>query len=277
MRINFTLTELDQFDLTYLSLGAGVQSSALFYMACIGDPIMPKIDFAVFSDTGDEPQYTYDQLGYLTDLSKQYNIPLHIISKDGQPMSAPIFDPKHKFSSIPCFTIDDDGKRGMLKRQCTNEYKIEPIKRHVRKEMGYEKGQRVKKKVLCLQGISLDEITRMKESRDKWQHNGFPLITARMNRNDCAIWTKANGFREVEKSACVYCPFHGNHEWRLVKENKKDWELAVAVDEAIRYSTKEGKNRPVYLHQDCKPLTEIDFQEDMPDLFDNECDGICGI
>lgn len=44
MRINFELKDLDQYDLIYLSLGAGVQSSCLFYMACIGDPIMPKID-----------------------------------------------------------------------------------------------------------------------------------------------------------------------------------------------------------------------------------------
>ncbi len=215
MRINFELEDLEQYDLVYLSLGAGVQSSCLFYMACIGDPIMPKIDFAVFSDTGDEPQYVYKQLEYLQELGEQYNIPVHIVSRDGEAMSKDIFDKKStRFASIPAFTKNPDGSTGMLRRQCTVEFKIFPIVKFVKKQLCHKKYQRINKKVLALQGISLDEIQRMKEPKDKWCDSGYPLVTARMNRHDCTIWTRNNNFMEVEKSACVYCPYHGNKEWQ---------------------------------------------------------------
>ena len=50
-------------DLTYLSLGAGVQSSALLVLANQGKVERPSV--AIFADTGDEPQYVYDYLEVL--------------------------------------------------------------------------------------------------------------------------------------------------------------------------------------------------------------------
>lgn len=50
------------YDFTYLSLGAGVQSSALFVMSALGMYGCPKADVAIFADTGDEPSWVYDQL-----------------------------------------------------------------------------------------------------------------------------------------------------------------------------------------------------------------------
>lgn len=47
---------------TYLSLGAGVQSSALLILSAKGLYNCPKADIAVFADTGDEPQWVYDYL-----------------------------------------------------------------------------------------------------------------------------------------------------------------------------------------------------------------------
>jgi hypothetical protein len=42
---------------TYLSLGAGVQSSALYVMALRGH--LPRPDVAIFADTGAEPPWVY--------------------------------------------------------------------------------------------------------------------------------------------------------------------------------------------------------------------------
>jgi len=36
-------------------------------------------------------------------------------------------------------------------------------------------------------------------------------------------------------------------------------------------------SEPVYLHQSLQPLEEVDFNEDQIDLFDNECEGHCGL
>ncbi len=48
-----------------LNLGAGVQSTALYLMFCRGD-IEPTIDYAIFADTGEEPQAVYAHLEWLS-------------------------------------------------------------------------------------------------------------------------------------------------------------------------------------------------------------------
>ena len=45
-------------ELTYLSLGWGVQSFTLAAMAALGE--LPPIDLAIHADTGHEAQGTYD-------------------------------------------------------------------------------------------------------------------------------------------------------------------------------------------------------------------------
>ena len=50
------------FDLTYLSLGAGVQSTALYILSALGERGVPATDVDVFADTGDEPPHVYRQL-----------------------------------------------------------------------------------------------------------------------------------------------------------------------------------------------------------------------
>jgi len=50
--------------LQVLSLGAGVQSSAMLLMACHGE-ITPRPDVAIFSDTHAEPDAVYKWLDWL--------------------------------------------------------------------------------------------------------------------------------------------------------------------------------------------------------------------
>jgi hypothetical protein len=45
-----------------LNLGAGVQSTTLFLMLIDGD--LPPVDYAIFADTGDEPQDVYQHLEF---------------------------------------------------------------------------------------------------------------------------------------------------------------------------------------------------------------------
>ena len=48
------MEENEDYDLRILSLGAGVQSSALYRMAVMGE-IGPKPSYAIFADTKNEP------------------------------------------------------------------------------------------------------------------------------------------------------------------------------------------------------------------------------
>jgi hypothetical protein len=266
-------------DFTYLSLGAGVQSSALLVMSAKGLYDCPRADIAVFADTGDEPQWVYDNLERLSAWSP---IPVHITSKGC--LSEWVLDRKRQgkaFVNVPLYTASPTGDReGMLRRQCTREFKITPIEQFIRQFLGYGPGQRVKEKVVALHGISIDEATRMKPSRTPWVTVRFPLVDAELDRRACERVLREHGFEVPRKSACVYCPYRSDGEWQ-------DWKLhfpdefarAVAFDYAVRDMTMRGKAAPAYVHKTCQPLDEVDFDplRDQIDMFGNECEGMCGL
>ena len=140
-----------------------------------------------------------------------------------------------------------------------------------------------------LMGISLDEIRRMKPSRLPYIENIFPLIDLRMRRRDCFLWMESHGYPIPPRSACTFCPYHSRKEWRNIKSNQEDWVNLIKFDKAIRinklhFSVKKGKNlddRELFLTKDCIPIDEIDLRTSeelgQGNLFDNECEGMCGV
>jgi hypothetical protein len=272
-----------QYDLTYLSLGAGVQSSALLVMSCLGLHGCPRADVAIFADTQAEPQYVYDYLETLKDFAAPHGIDV-VVTTAGNLMRHTIDRHRSKrkrFACIPAWTETSTGKAGPLRRQCTKDYKIVPIEKYVRMHLGYQPRQRVKEHVRCMIGISTDEATRIKPSRTRWIENAWPLIDARMDRQDCRRLVVESGLPMPKKSACVFCPFHGNDEWRELRNNYPDeWEKAVEFDKGIRDMTSSGLLRPAFLHRSLMPLDEADIEpidDGQMELWDMECEGMCGV
>lgn len=268
---------MTEFDFTYLSLGAGVQSTALLIMSALGLHGCPKADVAIFADTGDEPAWVYEQLRTLQAWSP---IPIHVVSKGhlSADVEARHNGTKSRVAAIPAWTHGADGRASLLRRHCTREYKIEPIEKKVRQLLGYQKGQRVKKYVRCLLGISLDEAERIRPSRTPWITNAFPLIDARMRRRDCLSLIAERGLPEPKKSSCVFCPYHSDSFWRDLKADHADeWNRAVKFDGTIRDMSMSGVRSPVFLHRSLKPLGEVDFTDRQGDFFAEECSGHCGV
>jgi hypothetical protein len=265
------------FDYTYLSLGAGVQSSALLVLSCT-DERVPKPDVAIFSDTGDEPQYVIDYLDVLREYAEPHGVKIvtaqkGILSEDSLA--------RDKFVPIPLYTKHLDGTKGILRRQCTREYKITPINQKVRELLGYKPRQRMKHQVRAMLGISTDEMQRMKESWTKWVMNSFPLIDLGISRKDCYQIMEQAGLPEPKKSACVYCPYHDDQYWQWMKDEQPvEFKRAVDFDEAIRTKTMKGSESPGFVHRSCVPLKDAVFNIDDPnqvDMFNNECEGMCGV
>lgn len=50
---------------------------------------------------------------------------------------------------------------------------------------------------------------------------------------------------------------------------------AIEIDEMIRPGLR-GTHGPLFLHRSLKPLATINFASE-PDLFGNECEGLCGV
>ncbi len=272
--------EGESFDYTYLSLGAGTQSSAMLILACQGK--VPRPEAVIFADTGDEPHWVYDYLGYMTEFAKPYGIHVHVTSKGR--LSEWMIDRQRqgkRFVSVPVYTAGVNGsKEGMLRRQCTREFKVEPITKKVRELLDYQPRQRVKERVRCFIGISLDESRRMKPSRERWITNRFPLVEMGITRSKCRQILLDAGLPEPRKSACVFCPYHSDNYWNALKtQAPEEFAKAVEFDNGIRDMTMRGRKQPGYVHRSCKPLIEVDFDPNanQVDMFENECEGMCGL
>jgi hypothetical protein len=255
-------------------MGMGVQSVTIAAMACLGDLPMP--DVAIFADPGWESRATYRYAKTFTLWAKDRGLDIITVSK-GNIRSDSVGSQK-RFASMPFHTLLD-GEPGMLRRQCTNEYKIQPVIQATRRFLKVGKGERVKKSqaVTMWLGISLDEVQRMKESRLKWITNAWPLIDKKMRRGDCLAYLKSKGIPAPEKSSCVGCPFHGDSYWRDLKKNSpEEFESAANFDDIMRTHRVSIKSK-VYLHPSLKPLREIDFTDNQGDMFINECEGHCGL
>ena len=266
--------------LRVLSLGAGVQSTTLALMIEKGE--IPMVDCAIFADTGGEPKEVYKHLEWL---KKQLSYPVHVVQ--WRNLKEDIINAsqgKYKGFVAPFYTVNPDtGKKGILMRQCTADYKIKPVVIKTRELMGYSKGQRVdlkKWRVENIMGISTDEMQRIKPNPLKYITNVYPLIEKDISRRQCFDWMKKNNYPEPPRSACTFCPYHSNEEWIRVKKNKEEWEEVVKMDHMLRsYKGPLPLKGTLYLHGDCKPIDEIDFHEEDSQFsfsFDDECEGMCG-
>lgn len=250
----------------YISFGAGVQSTALLVMSNLGD--CEKADVAIFADTQDEPQWVYDTLEWAKKWSK---IPIEIATAGR--LSEGWGDGK-RFSPVPAYSSLGGG---LMRRQCTREYKIYPIQKKVRELMGYRRLERVKAECICMIGISTDEASRMKPSQEKWITNTWPLIDARMRREDCRIYLEERGVPVPKKSSCVYCPFKSDSQWKDMKQNHpKEWGEVLDADRRIRDMGMKEEGQ-MFFHKTLKPMDEVDFAENQMDFFGNECEGYCGV
>ena len=245
-----------------ISLGAGVQSTTMALLAHHKEIEPP--DYAVFADTGWEPQAVYEHLDWL---ESYLNYPVVRVSA-GNLKDRLLTEPK--FAPVPYFTSNG----GMGRRHCTFDFKIRPIQKFCKPYA--TKGN----PVILQMGISTDEWARMKPSRVQYIKHTFPLIDLDMSRNDCIEWLKNKNYRTPIKSACLGCPYHNDELWREIKTQYPDeFEETCKVDEAIRNT--EGFKQEQYMHRSLKPLRDVDFRtmEEMGQLnfFTDECEGMCGV
>ncbi len=201
-----------------LSLGAGVQSTTLLLMSCLGE--LPLLDAAVFADTQWEPAEVYTHLEKLTAFAARAGIPVYRVTGGTLREESLIFlsggvgvrnrvGVQGRWASLPLYVKGG----GIMRRQCTKYYKIRPIDRFVKHTLlGIKKGGRAPDNSCeTWVGFSTDESDRHFKRVHKWQTIRFPLITdvvgyspslfpAGFDRSDCVRWMKHNDW-EAPRSA----------------------------------------------------------------------------
>jgi len=277
--------------LSIISLGLGVQSTALYYMSSMG--MLPRTDHAIFADTGKEGSGTYRYLEFLLDWAeKNGGIPITVLREKDLYQDLLAVGESRRFVSIPSFTQNPDGTVGMLKRQCTYEYKIMVVDNYIRDHIYQLPKGAYRPMTAIWHGISLDEIERMHIPQEAWKISTYPFLGysshkhenvmpidwgRRMHREEIVSWYLEMGLPVPPKSACVFCPYQSDRSWADRKKNHpEDFAAAVAVDRAIRDSTSKGINHPTFLHRSCVALDEVVFDEAMDEEF-GECSGNCHI
>ena len=228
-----------------LSLGAGVQSTTVLLLALNGR--IEPYDATVFADTDDEPAAVYEHLDRLHQIATIEVVSAGRLSDEVASTLMP----------VPLY----DGLGGMGRRQCTYQFKLRPIRSHLR---GF--GVPVDLSV-C---ISTDEVHRAKDSGLKWCRNVFPLLDLGWSRSDCLAYLADAWPHPVPRSACVYCPLKSDREFLDLRENHSDdWAAAVAFDEAARPFG--------YVHRSGVPLAKAQLRPEDGGQLTLECEGMCGL
>lgn len=235
---------------------------------------------AIFADTQAEPRAVHDWLAWL---ETQLPFPVYRVTEGSltKKIGAKRVRGKYRSVPIPAFVKVNGEMAGLINRSCTQDFKIRPIRRQLRKLLGLTR-RRSPSTVAVIQwmGISVDEAHRMNTSREPWIHLRYPLIESMKRRSDCLEWMRDHDFPTPPKSSCVYCPYHSAVQWRALTSD--EMAEAIRVDESLR-SAPSGEYRSkgtLFLHRSGKPLADLDFNapsSNEPDLFGNECAGVCSV
>ena len=129
--------------LTVISLGGGVQSSVMALMASEG-AFDTTPDCAIFADTHWEPPSVYDHIEWL---EGQLRFPLYVVD-NGRSLREDVktltnHSDSRSYVDIPVYLKGRDGEGdGIGRRQCTDNYKIRPVRRRIRDLLGLRPRQR---------------------------------------------------------------------------------------------------------------------------------------
>lgn len=238
-----------------LSWGCGVQSTALAVMSVLGD--MPALDLIVTSDTGWERKKTYESRDFYTGWLRQRGATVMVV--DGGNVRV---DGAKEHVHIPFFTQGG----GPLRRQCTRQFKIVPIKHAIREWLGFHVSRPPAPPAGSVKqwlGISYDEYERMRGSGVAYILNCYPLVQARITRDECKAYLNKLGLPVPVKSACVGCPYRSASEWLDMKsDSHEEFMEAVQFDELNRNNPHAMRvdTDALYLHRSLVPLAAVDLE-----------------
>ena len=248
-----------------------------------------KPDCAIFADTRWEPRAVYDNIQWL---QSEVSFPV-IATSNGRSLRDDVVSgvnaQGHPWLTLPAYLADRDGQpAGINWRQCTKNYKLDPIRKEVQRILGVRPRQILSSEtsVEMWLGITTDEALRVKPSRYWWIKHRYPLIDdLPMTREECLEWfAERYPQRSLSRSACIGCPFRSSSSWLDIKQSEPElYQEAVEIDAMLRSSTHNAGRmfrKRAYLHHRRIPLDEAlagDSQERDVNGFINECEGHCGL
>ena len=255
--------------LDVLSCGAGMQSTALALMACENKakgvlyPQVPVYDVILFVDVGREPEWVYHQVAFIKHACEACGIPFIILKKDLYQHYMDDFGQK-RVTSVPFWTMDQNGKKGKMPRHCTLDFKISFVQQYVKHHyLGYKKGQHNRPQDLNAHrmhiGFSAEERRRAKPNPHPLFVNWFPLIDMGLERKDNYRYIKDVWGLDTKASACIFCPFHRNYffEYLRMRHNSDYQELIVLDNHIEKMQPRTKINGKLYISRSRKRIVDL--------------------
>ena len=201
--------------LTVISLGWGVQSFGLAAKSALGE--LPRVDYAVHADTGWERSETYAFAEKWIPWLEAHGIEVVTVRSN----RAGFIVNESDGIFAPVFTTHEDGSpSGMMRRQCTHDWKIVPMRRWLSaelKRLNLGKSPGIVEQWI---GFTLDEVQRVTPDDVQYITKAHPyleMLDRPYTRQMVIRWLHENDLEVPVKSACIFCPFHGYHQWREIQ------------------------------------------------------------
>lgn len=248
-------------NLTVISYGGGVQSTALVAMAATGylqQRLGLRPDAALFSNVGDDSEHP-GTLRYVRNVvipwAASRGLTIHELERrkrtgETETLWGRLMREDSRSLPIPV-RMPDTGAPGT--RSCTRDFKIAVIGKWLKAN-----GATADTPATVCIGISTDEIQRVSNKRaEPYESPRYPLIELGMNRADCMRYIQSVGLPVPGKSSCFFCPFHRPLMWSEMRRDEPElFERAAQLEETLnRRRDKLGKDR-VYLTRFGKPLRD---------------------
>lgn len=175
----------------YLSFGAGVNSVALYLlMQDMG------IEFeAVFVDHGGDWPETYEYVDYFIATGR----PVTVLNPDVEGFSN-IYDYYFFKKKVP----------SIIKRDCTDKFKLRPFYKYAEKPC------------FVMLGIDAGEQHRARLNSKKGVENRYPLIEENIDREGCKVLIIGHGLKVPPKSGCFFCMFQKKSQWRNMRRTRPE-------------------------------------------------------
>lgn len=227
------------------SWGVGIQSTTMIAMSALGE--LPPLDVAIFCDFGGERTLSHEMHAWYVRWLESHGIETVRLEtgdllRDGAAEHIHIPFWTEVAASVSRFPDGTEARHrsasAPLTRQCTQHYKISPMRRWARQRLGFDPSKAPAPPPRSVEqwiGISIDEYKRAADSRVKYIKHRYPLLDLGMTRVDCAAWLESHGLPVPPKSACIVCPYRRPTEWVELRDNEPEsFARAVAFDEANR-------------------------------------------
>jgi hypothetical protein len=268
-----------------LSWGGGTQSTALMIKFLKGEvldhknePI--KLDYIIFADTNNESELTYQQVYkvkkyvkdtygqevYITKRNEEYlpddtiikmiesgEIENYRQSRYYDLFQGHVLNMKGIVKSVdmmPLYTRDDRAIVGKTSvKACTSVFKINQIKKELRKLEGVQRFTKDTYKIIMYIGFSIDEVRRLKPSTDSYVENQFPLVWLGMNKTDCINYVEKELGFVPRSSVCNMCYANDvDKVYDLYINDRKGYDRLLDLDDALaNKSEKQGLDNDVFM------------------------------